>query len=78
MKGGRTVLPEQAILKRVATECLFHLVNKANLVHNLFLVYLFLSVFFQSLHVSDDYVPIITRNNCVYATIGTCYSETSG
>jgi len=42
---------------------LFNLVNKANLVDNIFLVY-----------VSDDYVPIIQRNKCVYATLGTCYS----
>ena len=28
----------------------------------------------QSLHVSGDYVPIIRRNSCVYATLGTCYS----
>ena len=44
-------------------------VNKANLLHNLFLVYLSIS-----LHVSGDYVPIIRRNNCVYVTLGTCYS----
>jgi hypothetical protein len=29
---------------------------------------------YQSLHVSGDYVPIIRRNNCIYATLGTCYS----
>jgi hypothetical protein len=28
----------------------------------------------QSLHVSGEYVPIVRRNNCVYATLGTCYS----
>jgi len=28
----------------------------------------------QSLHVSGNYVPIIRRNNCVYATLGTCHS----
>ena len=50
---------------------LYNLVNKANSVHNLFLLYLF-SIF--SLHVSGDYVPIIRRNICVYATLGTCYS----
>ena len=27
-----------------------------------------------SLHVSGDYVPIISGNNCIYATLGTCYS----
>jgi hypothetical protein len=31
-------------------------------------------VYFISLHVSADYVPIIRRNNCIYATLGTCYS----
>jgi hypothetical protein len=36
------------------------LVNKANLVHN-FSWY----VYFFSLHVSDDYVPIISRKNCI-------------
>jgi hypothetical protein len=51
---------------------LCYLVNKANLVHN-FSWY----VYFFSLHVSGDYVPIIRRNNCIYATLGTCHSETS-
>ena len=37
--------PGQALLKRVTTECLPQLVNKANLVHNLFFIYLFDSVF---------------------------------
>jgi len=46
-----------------------HLVNKANLVHN-FAWY----VYFFSLHVSGDCVPIIRRNNCVHATIGACHS----
>jgi hypothetical protein len=40
------------------------LVNKANLVHN-FSKY----VYFFSLHVSGEYVPIIRRNNCIYATL---------
>jgi len=40
------------------------LVNKANLVHN-FSWY----VYFFSLHVSGDYVPIISRNNCIYDTL---------
>ena len=45
------------------------LVNKANLVHNFSQnVYLF------SLHVSGDYVPIIRRNSCIYATLDTCHS----
>ena len=46
-----------------------HLVNKANLVHN-FSWY----VYFFSLHVSGDRVPIIRRNNCIYATPGICRS----
>ena len=29
---------------------------------------------FFSLHVSGDCMPIIRRNNCIYATLGTCYS----
>jgi hypothetical protein len=29
---------------------------------------------YQSLHVSSDYGLIIRRNNCVFATLGTCYS----
>jgi hypothetical protein len=41
------VPPEQAFLKRLTTECLLQLVNEVNLVHNLFLVYLFLSVFIK-------------------------------
>jgi len=44
------------------------LVNKANLVNN-FSYYVYFS-----LHVSGDYVPIIRRNNCIYATPGTCHS----
>jgi len=45
------------------------LVNKANLVHN-FSYY----VYFFSLHVSGDYVPIIRRNNSIYVTLGICHS----
>jgi len=48
---------------------LCNLVNKANLVHS-FSWY----VYFFSLHVAGDHVPIIRRNTCVYATLGTCYS----
>ena len=33
-------------------------------------------VYFFSLHVSGEYVPIVRRNNCIYATLGTCYSNT--
>jgi hypothetical protein len=46
-----------------------NLVNKANLVHN-FSYY----VYFLSLQVSGDYVPIIRRNDCIYATLGICHS----
>jgi hypothetical protein len=38
-------------------------------VNNLFLVR-----YFFFLHVSGDYVPTIRRNNCIYVTLGTCYS----
>jgi len=44
-------------------------VNKAKLVHNFsHYVYLF------SLHVSCNYVPIMRRKDCIYVTLGTCYS----
>ena len=32
------------------------------------------NVYFFTLHVSGDYVPVIKRNNCMYATLGTCSS----
>jgi hypothetical protein len=51
------------------SEMVTYLVNKANLVHN-FSYY----VYFFPLHVSEDYVSIIRRNNCIYATLSTCYS----
>jgi len=57
------------LLCSVDRAALYSLVNKANLVHN-FSSY----VYFFSLHVSCDYVPIIRRNNCIYATLGNCYS----
>ena len=47
----------------------YYYVNKANLLHN-FSQY----VYFFSVHVSGDYVPIVRRNNCIYATFCTCYS----
>ena len=50
----------------------YNLINKANLVHNFFQY-----VHFFSLHISGisgDYVPIIRRNNCIYATIVICHS----
>ena len=48
---------------------MYNLVNKANLLHT-FSYY----VYFFSLHVSGDCVLIIRRNNCIYETLGTCYS----
>jgi hypothetical protein len=62
--------PLRSKLVSYTTTVLSNLVNKANFVHNLFLVY----SIYQSLLVSGDYVPIIRRNNCVYATLGICYS----
>jgi len=34
----------------------------------------FLYVYFYSLHVSGNYVPIIRRNYCISATPGICHS----
>jgi len=31
-------------------------------------------MFISFLYVLDDYMPIIRRKNCIYATFGTCYS----
>jgi hypothetical protein len=47
---------------------LYNLVNKPNLVHNLFLVYLSISTCFGRLCVHHQ------GKNCFYATLGTCYS----
>jgi len=52
---------------------LYNLVNKANLVDN-YSQY----VYFFSVHVSGNYVPIISRSNCMYATLGICQSVLSG
>ena len=44
---------------------LYNLVNRTNLVHNFsYYIYSF------SLHVSGNYVPIIRRKHCTYATPG--------
>jgi hypothetical protein len=60
------------ILSFVDCASLYNPVNKANLVLSFSqYVYLF------SLHVSGIYVPIIRRNNRIYSTLGTCYSETN-
>ena len=48
-------------------KCLSTLLN--SFVHN-FSQY----VYFFSLHVSGDHVRIIRKNDCIYATLGTCYS----
>jgi len=48
-------------LRSVDRASLYTLVNKTNLVHNLFLVYLPTSTSFG-------------RNSCVFVTFGTCYS----
>jgi len=56
------------ILSFVDRASLFKLVNTAKLVYN-FSQY----VYFFSLHVSGDCVSIIRRNNCIYATPGTCH-----
>jgi len=45
------------------------LVNKANLVHN-FSYY----VYFFSVHVSGDYVPIIRINDSIYVILVICHS----
>ena len=58
--------PERPARRQSAS--LYNLVNKANLVHNFFQC-----VYFFSLNVSGDCVPIIRRNNCIYAALGTCH-----
>jgi len=35
-------------------------------------------VYFFTLHVSGDYVPITRRNNCIYATLGICHTGMQG
>ena len=50
------------------TRALFNLVNKANWCT------IFLSIYINFYMFRYDYVPIIGWNNCIYATLGTCYS----
>jgi hypothetical protein len=50
----------------VDSASLYNLVNKANLVND------FRSKYIFSLYISGDYVPI-RKNNCIYATLGTCH-----
>ena len=57
----------------LTVQSLYNLVNKANLVHSFFSTFISWYIY-QSLHISGDYVPVIRRNNCVFATLGTCYS----
>ena len=52
---------------------LYNPVNNTNLTHNISYY-----IYFFSVHVSGDYVPIIRRNKCICATLGACYSEESG
>jgi hypothetical protein len=56
-------------LRFVNCTSLYNLVNKTNLVHNFSQC-----VYFFSLHLLDSYVPIFRRNNCIYVTLGTCYT----
>ena len=37
--------------------------------------FFFMYVHFYSLHVSDSYVSIITKFNCINTTTGRCHSE---
>ena len=52
------------------SEMVTHLVNKANLVHN---ISWYVYTYSFPLHVSSDYVSIIKRNNCIFATLGICH-----
>jgi len=65
-KGLKTV--RNQTLRFVDHGSQYNFVNKANLVH-IYCLYIY-----QSLHVLGDYAPIISRNNCIYVTLGTCYS----
>ena len=58
------------ILCFVDRASLYNLVNKTTWCT----IYSWYIYIYQSLHVSDDYGPIIKRYNCVYATLSTCYS----
>ena len=65
MMGGRTPEACWAVNKRQYKElenCCVWLVIYLN------------HVYFFSLHVSGEYVPIIIRNSCIYMTLDTCYS----
>jgi hypothetical protein len=51
---------------------LYNLVNETNLVHNILsIVY---QCYLKPLRVLDLSRSIIRRNNCIYVTLGTCYS----
>ena len=72
----KTELP-QAVFKSIILHfvdhvSLYNLVNKANLVQNFSMC-----VYFFSLHVSRDCVPIIRRNNCTYAVLGGEWESTT-
>ena len=68
MRYSHTAEKGKYILCFVDRASLYNLVNKATLVHN------FRSMFIFSLHVSGNYVSIIRRNNCIYATLSICHS----
>ena len=53
---------------------MYNLANKSNVVHNFPLCVYFLVLLSISVHVSSNYVPIIRIYNCIYATLGACYS----
>jgi len=68
LRGPLKMPIRQYILCFVGRAFLYNLVNKTNLAHKLFLVYLSVSTFFER------YGSIIGRNNCVFATLGAYYS----
>ena len=71
-QNWKKVWSNDGTIKLCSADCasLHNLANKANLVHNLFFVYLFITLYvFRA-----TYVPIIRRNNCIYAKSGICHS----
>ena len=53
-----------------AQPCAFNLVNKTNSGA----LFLLVCLFYYSLHVSGNYVPIIRIINCINATPGICHT----
>jgi hypothetical protein len=64
------VIDCSVILCFVDRASLYNLVNKTNWCT----IYSYYIYIYESLHVSGYYGPIIRRYNCVYGTLGTCYS----